>query len=93
MDEQKHQPKRSKKKSALKQFTKPNEEKNSEEQLLKGKIYDNQDLLLMFNIVGKTLRSWRNSGTLRYVKIKAKYYYPEVFVEEMLQRHKRGGKV
>jgi hypothetical protein len=92
MDNNEQQPKRSGKKSARKKFTKPNEEKKSEEQLLKGKIYDNQDLLLMFNIVGKTLRSWRNTGTLRYVKIKAKYYYPEVFVEEMLQKHKRGGK-
>ncbi len=91
MEENKHQPKRLAKKSAKKKFTKPNEEKNREEQLLSGKIYDNQDILLMFKIVGKTLRNWRNSGTLRYIKIRAKFYYPEVYVEEMLQRFKGGG--
>ena len=83
---------RSRKKSAQKKFTKPNEEKNSEEQLLKGKIYDNQDLMQTFHVGGKTIRTWRNTGMLRYVKIRAKYYYPELYVEEMLQRFKGGGR-
>lgn len=92
MEENKHQPKRSRKKSAKKKFTKPNEEKNREEQLLKGHIYDNQDLMQKFHVGGKTIRTWRNTGTLRYIKIRAKYYYPELYVEEMLQRFKGGGK-
>jgi hypothetical protein len=55
--------------------------------LLTNRLYDRQDMLQLFHISARTLQYWRKKGILKFVRIEGKIYYPQQFVEEMLQTH------
>jgi hypothetical protein len=58
-----------------------------------GRLYDNQDLCLLFNICRRTLQRYRSVGGLAYSRIDQKVYYREAdvkrFIEERASRKKK----
>jgi predicted site-specific integrase-resolvase len=71
---------------------KPDEQANV--QTIDGeRLYDNQDLCLLFNICRRTLQRYRTQGWLPYKRIDQKAYYTESdvkkFIEERANRKKR----
>ena len=57
------------------------------------RLYDNQDLCLLFNICRRTLQRYRTLGWLPYKRIDQKAYYTESdvkkFIEERAGKKKR----
>jgi hypothetical protein len=57
------------------------------------RLYDNQDICLLFNVCKRTLQRYRTLGWLNYKRIDQKVYYtePDVkkFIEERTGKKKR----
>ncbi|MDR1632945.1 MAG: helix-turn-helix domain-containing protein [Dysgonamonadaceae bacterium] len=57
------------------------------------RLYDNQDLCLLFNVCKRTLQRYRTLGWLKYKRIDQKAYYTESdvkkFIEERAEKKKR----
>jgi hypothetical protein len=57
------------------------------------RLYDNQDLCLLFNVCKRTLQRYRTLGWLNYIRIDQKAYYTESdvkkFIEERAEKKKR----
>jgi hypothetical protein len=57
------------------------------------RLYDNQDLCLLFNVCKRTLQRYRTLGWLNYKRIDQKAYYTESdvkkFIEERAGKKKR----
>jgi hypothetical protein len=57
------------------------------------RLYDNQDLCLLFNVCKRTLQRYRTLGWLNYKRIDQKAYYTESdvkkFIEERAEKKKR----
>jgi hypothetical protein len=57
------------------------------------RLYDNQDLCLLFNVCKRTLQRYRTLGWLHYKRIDQKAYYTESdvkkFIEEQASKKKR----
>jgi hypothetical protein len=57
------------------------------------RLYDNQDLCLLFNVCKRTLQRYRTLGWLSYKRIDQKAYYTESdvkkFIEERAEKKKR----
>jgi hypothetical protein len=57
------------------------------------RLYDNQDLCLLFNVCKRTLQRYRTLGWLAYKRLDQKAYYTESdvkkFIEERANKKKR----
>jgi hypothetical protein len=57
------------------------------------RLYDNQDLCLLFNVCKRTLQRYRTLGWLTYKRLDQKAYYTESdvkkFIEERANKKKR----
>jgi len=63
---------------------------NEEPELLRDQLFDRQDMLQFFKISDRTLHKWRKQKTIQYISIGGKFYYPKVYVEEMLRKNRVG---
>lgn len=52
----------------------------------KGEWMDNQDVILLLDISGRTLQSYRDRGVLPYSQIGHKCYYKLTDVQELLEK-------
>ena len=70
------------------------EEQDKQAQTINGeRLYDNQDLCLLFNVCKRTLQRYRTLGWLPYMRIDQKAYCTESdvkkFIEERARKKKR----
>ena len=49
------------------------------------RLYDNQDLCMLFNICKRTLQRYRTLGWLTYIRIDQKAYYKESEVKKFIE--------
>ena len=72
---------------------KPDEQVKQMQTINGERLYDNQDLCLLFNICKRTLQRYRSLGWLSYQRIDKKAYYTESdvkkFIEERATKKKR----
>jgi hypothetical protein len=76
-----------------KKMDKPDEQVQKTPTVDGERLYDNQDLCLLFNVCKRTLQRYRTLGWLKYQRIDQKVYYMESdvkkFIEERAERKKR----
>jgi hypothetical protein len=72
---------------------KPDEEAQKAQTIDGERLYDNQDLCLLFNVCKRTLQRYRTLGWLTYQRLDQKAYYTESdvkkFIEERASKKKR----
>jgi hypothetical protein len=74
-------------------FDKPDEQEQQIPTINGERLYDNQDLCLLFNVCKRTLQRYRTLGWLTYQRLDQKAYYTESdvkkFIEERASKKKR----
>ncbi|MDR0506797.1 MAG: helix-turn-helix domain-containing protein [Dysgonamonadaceae bacterium] len=74
-------------------FDIPDEQAQKAQTIGGERLYDNQDLCLLFNVCKRTLQRYRTLGWLTYQRIDQKAYYTESdvkkFIEERASKKKR----
>jgi hypothetical protein len=72
---------------------KPDEQERKAPTVDGERLYDNQDLCLLFNVCKRTLQRYRTLGWLPYKRIDQKAYYTESdvkkFIEERAEKKKQ----
>ncbi|KAA6299988.1 MAG: hypothetical protein EZS26_003506 [Candidatus Ordinivivax streblomastigis] len=72
---------------------KPDEQAQKAQTIDGERLYDNQDLCLLFNVCKRTLQRYRTLGWLPYKRMDQKAYYRESdvkkFIEERASKKKR----
>lgn len=72
---------------------KPDEQAQKAQTIGGERLYDNQDLCLLFNVCKRTLQRYRTLGWLPYKRVDQKAYYMESdvkkFIEERAGKKKR----
>lgn len=58
---------------------------------LKDSLLDIYDLEKMFNVKRVTIYNWCNKGTLEFVKIGGRRYFPKADLHKMLESYKQTG--
>jgi hypothetical protein len=69
---------------------KPDEQAQKAQTIDGERLYDNQDLCLLFNVCKRTLQRYRTLGWLPYKRIDQKAYYMESDVKKFIEE--RAGK-
>lgn len=46
--------------------------------------YDNSDLKVLLKISYATIYRWRKKNLLKFCKIGSKYYYPKIYIDQMM---------